>query len=135
VTLVELLLVITLIGILAGLAVTRSAALLDAVAVRGAQQEVVALFGFARDAALGDHRATAIHIDRRGAQVVAARGSDTLATLHFAERGIRLVATRDSMTYAASGLGFGAANLRLELIRGSRAETVTVSRLGRVEAR
>ena len=134
-TLVELLLVVTMLGILAAIGVSRSATLVDAVTLRGAQQEVVALFGFARDVALGEHHATAIRIDGRRAHLAATRGADTLATLHFAERGIRVIATRDSMTYAPSGLGYGAANLRLELLKGAQAETVMVSRLGRVEAR
>jgi hypothetical protein len=39
------------------------------------------------------------------------------------------------MAYQASGLGLGAANLRLVLRRRARADTITVSRLGRVERR
>jgi hypothetical protein len=36
------------------------------------------------------------------------------------------------MTYTAAGLGYGGANLRVVLSRGSAAETVLVSREGRV---
>jgi hypothetical protein len=39
------------------------------------------------------------------------------------------------MAYAANGLGVGGANLRLVLSRGRRADTINVSRLGRVEWR
>jgi hypothetical protein len=46
--------------------------------------------------------------------------------------GVRLAASRDSLAYAADGLGWGAANARLVVRRGMSAETVTVSRLGRV---
>jgi hypothetical protein len=36
------------------------------------------------------------------------------------------------MAYSASGLGFGAANMRVIVSRGASADTITVSRLGRV---
>jgi hypothetical protein len=40
--------------------------------------------------------------------------------------------TRDSIAFYPSGLGYGAANTRLIVSRGAAAETVTVSRAGRV---
>jgi hypothetical protein len=46
--------------------------------------------------------------------------------------GVRLSATRDSMAYDARGLGYGAANLSIVAHRGRVAETLYVSRLGRV---
>jgi hypothetical protein len=46
--------------------------------------------------------------------------------------GVRLGGTRDSLTYDPRGLGRGAANLSIVVRRGTIAETVFVSRLGRV---
>jgi hypothetical protein len=46
--------------------------------------------------------------------------------------GISLSATRDSVTYAANAMGYGASNTRIIVARGAVAETITVSRLGRV---
>ena len=46
--------------------------------------------------------------------------------------GVMLSASRDSMAYAPNGLGYGAANLTIILRRGESAETIFVSRLGRV---
>jgi hypothetical protein len=46
--------------------------------------------------------------------------------------GVRVTASRDSMAYDARGLGYGAANLSVVVHRGRVAETVYVSRLGRV---
>jgi hypothetical protein len=66
-------------------------------------------------------------------QVVVHIGADTVARADFTDRGVRLHATRDSMAYGANGLGVGAANLRLVLSRGARADTITISRLGRVQ--
>jgi hypothetical protein len=45
---------------------------------------------------------------------------------------VALEATRDSLAYGPDGLGVGAANLRLVLRRGAAADTLSVSRLGRV---
>jgi hypothetical protein len=47
---------------------------------------------------------------------------------------VALEATRDSLAYGPDGLGVGAANLRLVLRRGAAADTLSVSRLGRVRA-
>ena len=41
--------------------------------------------------------------------------------------------TRDSMTYYPNGLALGGANLSIVVTRGSAAETVLVSREGRVK--
>ena len=71
------------------------------------------------------HTATATLAVHRGPDTLLARA---LGRLH----GVRLSATRDSTAYAGDGLGYGAANLRLVVRRGAAAETVTVSRLGRV---
>jgi hypothetical protein len=46
--------------------------------------------------------------------------------------GVSLAVTRDSVTYAANAMGFGASNTRIIVSRGLAAETLTVSRLGRV---
>jgi hypothetical protein len=47
--------------------------------------------------------------------------------------GVRLAATRDSMTYYPDGLALGGANLSIVLSRGAAADTVIVSREGRVK--
>jgi hypothetical protein len=46
--------------------------------------------------------------------------------------GVRLVATRDSLVYDAHGVGWGAANLSVIVRKRAVAETVFVSRLGRI---
>lgn len=75
----------------------------------------------------------AVRLDSAAGTAVVHAADDTLRRLPLAAQyGVRLTATRDSMTYAPPGLGVGAANLRVTLTRGAAAETVTVSRLGRV---
>ena len=64
--------------------------------------------------------------------VATADGSPLVRREVGAAYGVRLWASRDSMTYDGRGLGFGAANLTVVARRGRAAETVFVSRLGRV---
>ena len=62
---------------------------------------------------------------RSGSVVIARRGLRTAF-------GVRVASTRDSMSYDPRGLGYGAANLTVIASRGRAAETLFVSRLGRV---
>jgi hypothetical protein len=76
---------------------------------------------------------TAITIDTAAASLVVRSFTDTISTRRLgSSHGVSLAASRDSMAYAPNGLGYGASNLTLILRRGTAAETVVVSRLGRV---
>jgi hypothetical protein len=48
------------------------------------------------------------------------------------EHGVTLSSSREQTTYAATGMGYGAANLSVVVRRGAAVDTVFVSRLGRV---
>lgn len=132
-TVVELLIAMTIGGLMLAIAIPRGAALLDRISVHAAVGDIHATLSLARSIALAGGTAVAIDVDsangvlrvRRGGEVLVSRG---LAGAH----GIRLSRTRDSLTYDPRGLGRGAANLSLIVRRGSAAETVFVSRLGRV---
>lgn len=133
VTLAELAVVLTMIGVMAGFAVPRFGAFRDAVSARAAATSTVALLAVARHAAIRRAITTAISFDTVAAVVTIFSGTDTverrpLGSVH----GVRMTVTRDSIAYAANGIGYGAANTRVILSRGAAAETVTVSRLGRV---
>lgn len=105
----------------------------DLLATQHAARLVADALATARREAMATSRAVAIHLDPpRGALTVHA-GSDTLIHLPLAtSHRITLRATRDSMAYSPNGLGIGAANLTITIARGTAADTVTVSRLGRV---
>lgn len=132
-TLVELLLVLTILGVVLAIALPRGMASLDRISVLAASSDVQATLNHARILALAGGTAVAIHVDssrgelrvRRGAEVVMSRG---VAQAH----GVTMRGTRDSMAYDPRGLGRGAANLSIILRRGGAVETVFVSRLGRV---
>jgi Tfp pilus assembly protein FimT len=132
-TLVEQVVVLALLGVCAAAGVIGGARLLDTATVHGATRDVAEQFILARDRAMATGTATAVQLDATHRRVVVHAGDDTLARLELAPRAIRLAVTRDSMAYGATGLGFGAANLRVIVARGASADTVTVSRLGRVK--
>ncbi|WP_461414886.1 GspH/FimT family protein [Gemmatimonas sp.] len=132
-TTLEQLVVLVMLALLALVAITSSAPLLSAAAVETATRDATALFALARDHALSAGERTAIHLDAPHHRLAVHVAGDTLAVADLAGRAVRLETTRDSMAYAPSGLGLGAANLRLVLSRGARSDTITVSRLGRVQ--
>ncbi len=134
-TIVELAIVLSLLAALSLVTLASGIPLLDAAAVETASRESADLFGLAREHALAANRRTVVRIDTAAAQLTVLVGTDTLARARFGPSGVRVASTRDSMAYHASGLGLGAANLRLILRRRARADTLTVSRLGRVERR
>jgi len=134
-TLIEQLWLLVLTGGLAALAMTSGGALFASLDVAMAAQETVDLLALARDHAIATGDRTAVRFDVAGTRVVVHVGPDTIAAGDFHGSGLTLEATRDSLSYAPSGLGVGAANLRLILKRSARADTITVSRLGRVQRR
>lgn len=134
-TLVEQLWLLVLTAGVAALAMTSGGALFAALDVAMATQATVDLLALARDHAIATGDRTAVRFDVAGTRVVVHVGQDTIAVGDFQGSGLALEATRDSLSYAPSGLGVGASNLRLVLTRSARADTITVSRLGRVQRR
>jgi Tfp pilus assembly protein FimT len=136
-TIVEQVVVMALTATVLAAGIPRLVAQRDAAAVRGATGAVRDAFGMARDHAIASGMRTAVRFSRDGGAftgtVVVHAATDSLhrMPLHTVH-GVSLVASRDSMTYLPSGLGLGAANLSVIIARGARADTVTVSRLGRV---
>jgi hypothetical protein len=132
-TVLEMILVLSLISVLAGWSTLRAVSLRDRLSVRAAATEVAAAFATARQLATLHTQRTAVTLDARTAALMIRADPDTLAVRQLAaSHGVALVASRDSMAYAANGLGYGAANLTIILRRNDAAETLYVSRLGRV---
>jgi prepilin-type N-terminal cleavage/methylation domain-containing protein len=133
VTVVELLVALIVIGVLAAIAGVRVAALRDHISVRAAATEAVATFALARRWSLSRAVRTAVTIDTAGAALTVRSYGDTVAHRRLgAVHGVLVGATRDSMAYAPNGLGYGASNLTVVIRRGASAESIVVSRLGRV---
>ncbi len=132
-TLPETMLVLCLVGILASVASIQVARVRDRLSVRAATTEAVTTFAIARRWSLSRSARTAVAIDTGAASMIVRSYDDTIAQRRLGEsHGVTLSASRDSMAYAPNGLGYGASNLTLVVRRGEHAETVVVSRLGRV---
>ena len=133
-TLAELLTVLTIIGTLSGIAVPRVKAARDQAVVRDAITELVAMLNSARAAAQRRDALAMVTFDtlRAEARVIVER--DTLLVRPLGvEFGVTLRASRDSVVFGPSGRGYGAANTTVIVERGGVADTITVSRLGRVK--
>ena len=131
-TLLETLTVIGLIGVLTSLVVLPTRQLVDGIRVRDATGAFAAACAIARQAAIGRSATAVVLVDTAAARLTVVVAGDTIHRDGLSERlGVRLSATGTSVTYSAIGLGFGLSNIRLIARRGSAADTITVSRLGR----
>lgn len=132
-TLLDQLLTLLVLGALLALGLQGVGALRDRLSVHAARRALTDALALAREHASAAGTRTAVRFESGGARVSVHVGTDTVHQVPLAARhGVQLVASRDSMAYMPSGLGFGAANVRLILTRGHAADTITVSRLGRV---
>ena len=132
-TLVELVIILSVIGVLLAITLPVAGASLDSAAVRGAAQDVEAQFAAAREQALARNAVVWLVLDDATATVrVRIPGAGTRSRAVGSIYGVALRSTRDSMSYDGRGLGRGAANLTVVLTRGRARATLVVSRLGRV---
>ncbi len=129
-TLPELLIVLSIVAVLAAGAMIPFRAWLDAGAVRQAARETAAIFAAGRRAAIR-HGAATVRIRATG---VALEVRDSLVREYeFAGRlGVRVQTTTAAMTFGPAGLGRGIANGTIVFARRRAADTLVVSRLGRV---
>ncbi|HJR41735.1 MAG TPA: GspH/FimT family pseudopilin [Gemmatimonadaceae bacterium] len=132
-TLSELVMVLTIIGILALVARPAFGGLYDRAAVISATSEVVALIGAARQHAITEGRIVAVRLDAPSGRVIAFADRDTFHLRDVRQtHGVTLITSRDSIAFYPTGRGYGAANTSVILERGQAADTILVSRLGRV---
>jgi len=132
-TLLDLVIVLVIIGLLSIIAVREMGHWLDRLAARSAVAEAAEVISQARDEALARHALVSVRFDTaRGELALHARGR--LLAMHALghAHGVTLASTRDSLAFDVRGLGYGASNLTLVARRGHAAETLVVSRLGRV---
>jgi Tfp pilus assembly protein FimT len=132
-TLLDLLIVLAIVAILAAMTIPRVAGFLDSIAVRGAADDVNALLTTARHVALARSERVSMKIDTAARTLILLVGSDTVRRWdEGALHDVRLRSNGAAVTYSPIGMGFGATNLTMVITRGVAAETVYVSRLGRV---
>ena len=132
-TLAELLLVLLVLGLATVVALRQLQLHLDHLAAKGAISEAAGVIARARDEAVAQRTPVAVRVDSvAGTLRLEARGKGIMTVALGHAYGVTLESSRDSIAYDVRGLGFGAANLTLVARRHTAAETLTVSRLGRV---
>lgn len=134
-TLLDLLVAMLLAAVLMGVAIPRLRGSIARHATRAAADDVSAMLSAARQIAAtsADGASVGFHAASATARLVVA--GDTVRTLALGSlHGVTLRTTRDSIAYDARGLGYGAANASVMLSRGTAAETLVVSRLGRLRS-
>lgn len=124
---------LAIMAILLGIAAPRLGTLRDRASVRSAATELMAILSSARRAAMLRSTGAMVVIDEGRSTASVIVGADTiLAHDAGSELGVTITATRDTVLYGPSGRGWGASNTSIIVARGRWADTIFVSRLGRV---
>jgi prepilin-type N-terminal cleavage/methylation domain-containing protein len=132
-TIIELTVTLCILSILSAIAIPWAGKVLDRAKVQSAATEIESLFSAARHIAIARAAQATVEIDPSAQSINVSVGSDTVRKREIgAAHGVELSASRARMSYAATGMGYGAANLSVVVRRNSAVDTVFVSRLGRV---
>ncbi|HEX5179261.1 MAG TPA: GspH/FimT family pseudopilin [Gemmatimonadaceae bacterium] len=129
----ELVAALTIMATLAAMGAPAAIRARDRAAARAAATTMRATLASARDAALSSAAAALVVIDASVATVSIIVNRDTVLRHSLTgDLRARLSASRDSIRFGPTGRAFGASNTTLVIRSGFAAETITVSRVGRV---
>lgn len=134
-TLVELAVMLAILGTLFALALPRAVNWRDRHAARRAAAEVRAFYARARYGALVRSARVRIEVSADSLVAVLEEATDSVFLRRPGPRylGVELETTRSVVRVDPNGFGWGAANTKLILRRGSATESLTVSRMGRIK--
>jgi len=134
-TLLELLSVLVIIAIVTAISVPPVSRALDAAAASAAADRYAALFEATRDLAVAHARFARLELDSaRGAVTIAEREpGGSWAPFRTWSLGARVSGTSPSVVFSPIGVGWGFSNGRVVVERGAAAETLTISRTGRLK--
>jgi prepilin-type N-terminal cleavage/methylation domain-containing protein len=135
-TLLELIVVIAIAAVLVAFWAPRAASLMDWIETERAVRDVTTALAVGRNGAvLQSTRARVtigpdtLRIDRFGAQ----GWEPWWRTPGPSSHGVTLATSNPVVIFGPTGMGWGASNTTVVLRRGSQAETITMSRVGRVK--
>ena len=134
-TLPELTTVTLIIGVLASMVAPPVHRYLDRAAVEGAAGRFATVHSIARQTAILEGRLVRYEVDRGANSLTLAHRTpegtwDTLRQFSLGE--VRLTVSQPTVTFSPLGVGYGASNTTVIFSRGAAAETLTVSRTGRL---
>jgi hypothetical protein len=117
------------------IAVPRLAGWHDSLATERAVREVASFYGRARLAAIMRGRRVRVEFGEDSLRAIFEGPPDSVFVVRPgpARHGVSLSASRQRVRLAPTGIGWGAANTKLVLRRGTAAESLTTSRLGRLK--
>ncbi len=134
-TLLETLIVLSIAGLLLAIAFPRAAGWLDRVAVSSVANELIMFYHRARFASM--LRGTRVRVEfgerELSATYEAIVDSTFLVRPGPERRGVELRVSRRIVRIRPNGLGWGAANTKLVVWRREAAESLTISREGRLK--
>jgi len=135
VTLPELTTVVLIIGVMATVSVPPARRFLDRAAVWGAADRLASVHEGARHRAIGAGRLSRYEVDPPAARLTLSQRApsgtwDTLETVSLGA--VRVTCTQRTVTFDPLGIGYGASNTTVVVASGAAAETLTVSRTGRL---
>ena len=133
-TLIEIVIVIVIVGILTALGTPRFGNALDQLAVARSVHETTAFYRSARFAAIVSGKTVRIEFSADSLVGVFEGHADTvfMRAAGPAVHAVSLVVSRNTIRISATGLGYGAANTKLVFRRGTAADSLATSRLGRI---
>ena len=135
-TLIEIVVVLVILMVVIALGVPRLQPAFDRIATDGAARDLTTAIAVARAAAVlqGTRARLRIGVDSLRVDREGAGGWEPYARWPGPGAvGVALDVTNPEIIFGPMGLGWGPANTRVELRRGSQLETVTTSRVGRVK--
>lgn len=132
-TIIELTIVLTIVATLCAITLPRASQFIDRIGVRGAITEIQSLFSLARHSAIARGRQVTLDIDAGNRTIVIRSGTELIRKREIGlAHGVTMTTNRTSITYSPIGVGYGASNFSLIVSRNRAADTIVVSRLGRV---
>lgn len=134
----EIIMVVALFGILAGIALPRVHAMLESIAVEGAARQIGAAHLRARAEAVMGGRVALLDLAPDTLRIRTVSGNDTVVVWRApgpATDGIVLTGPQRPLVYSPLGLTLGVSNGTWHLAYGGASRDVIVSRLGRLRIR
>jgi len=132
-TIIETTIVVAIAAALCAITLPRAAAFVDRIAVRGAVTEIESLFSLARHVAIARGTQVTLDIDVANRTLSIWAGPELVRAREVGlAHGVGLTSNRPSITYSPIGVGYGASNFTMTVSRNRAADTIVVSRLGRV---
>ena len=135
VTLPELTSTLLILGVVATVTIPPAQRLVDRAAVAGAADRYASVHEVTRHTAIARGRTTRYEVDRASVRMTLslrnARGAwDTVRVFELGD--VHVAVSQSTVTFNPLGIGAGVSNTTVAFSRGAAAETLTVSRTGRL---